>query len=165
MPPTNNGYTGTNSLTGSYEWSECGARGCSLPGNNVQHAQPLTTPRVCVYFRCNRCSAAVPPTNNGYTQVQVHSHGHMGGASAVHGGAHHLCTTYSTRNYSQHSVYAFIFVVTVDLQWPRWSPLCSPYWYLHTGAMALQHRCEPTHNGYHGKPQLAIREHRIYIPA
>ena len=58
-------------------------------------------------------------------------------------------TTYSTRNYSQHPVYVFIFVVTVDLQWPRWSPLGSPYWYLHTGAMAPQHRCERTHNGYH----------------
>ena len=60
----------------------------------------------------------------------------MSGASAMHGGTHPMGTTYSTRNYSQHPVYAFIFVVTVDLQWPRWSPLGSPYWYLHTGAMA-----------------------------
>ena len=82
----------------------------------------------------------------------------------MHGGTHPMGTTYSTRNYSQHPVYVFIFVVTVDLQWPRWSPLGSPYWYLHTGAMAPEHRCERTHNGYHGKPQLWIREHRTYIP-
>ena len=50
------------------------------------------------------------------TQVQIHSQGHMSGASAVHGGAHSLGTTYSTRSHSQHPVYAFIFVVTVALQ-------------------------------------------------
>ena len=60
----------------------------------------------------------------------------MSGASAMHGGTHPMGTTYSTRNYSQHPVYVFIFVVTVDLQWPRWSSLGIPYWYLHTGAMA-----------------------------
>ena len=61
------------------------------------------------------------------TQIYVHSQGHVSGTDAVHGRVHPLDTTYSMRNHSHCTVYTFIFVVTVDLRWQRWSPLCTTY--------------------------------------